>query len=173
MSSYSRSEMEEMMCRWLAVNVKAEREGNWRCLADYYSDDCRYAWDTPNGKYEFTGREAIRENCVGAAMDPYSGWTYPYDKIVIDETRGEAFATWWQVPPGAPRREDGSSMRVTGASWFKYGGNYEWSEQLDMYDYTQITNLIKECVAAGILPAMPLMSADQVPTGASDNASGD
>ena len=82
-----------MMRRWLAVNDKAEREGNWRCLADYFSEDCVYGWDTPNGKYEFTGRETIRETCVGAAMDPYQGWTYPYDKIVIDETRGEAFVT--------------------------------------------------------------------------------
>ena len=30
MSAYSREEMEEMMRRWLAVNDKAEREGNWR-----------------------------------------------------------------------------------------------------------------------------------------------
>ena len=153
MSEYSREEMEEMMQRWLAVNDKAEREGNWRSLADL---------DTPNGKYEFNDRETVRETCVGAAMDPYAGWTYPYDKIVIDETRGEAFVTWWQTPPGAPVREDGSEMKVIGASWFKYGGNYQWSEQLDMYDYTSITNLIKECVEKGILKEMPVMSAQQV-----------
>ena len=40
--------MEEMVNRWLAVNDKAEREGNWRCLADFYTDDCIYGWDTPN-----------------------------------------------------------------------------------------------------------------------------
>ncbi len=85
MSAYSREEMEEMMRRWLAVNDKAEQEGNWRHLADFYTDECVYGWDTPNGKYEFIGREVIRETCVGAAMDPYKGWTYPYDKIVIDE----------------------------------------------------------------------------------------
>ena len=53
-------------------------------------------------------------------------------------------------------------MKVIGASWFKYGGNYQWSEQLDMYDYTSITNLIKECVEKGILKEMPVMSAQQV-----------
>ena len=87
MSAFSRAEMEEMMNRWLAVNHKAEQEGNWRHLADFYTEDCLYGWDTPNGKYEFRGRETIRETCVGAAMDPYRGWTYPYDKMVIDETR--------------------------------------------------------------------------------------
>ena len=161
MSAYNREEMEEMMSRWLAVNEAAEKSGNWRVLADCFSENCIYGWDTPNGKYEFTGRETIRETCVGAAMDPYQGWSYPYDKIVIDESKGEVFATWWQTPPGAPVREDGSKMTVMGASWFKYGGNQEWCEQLDMYDYTNITNLIKECVEKGILKEMPVMSIDQ------------
>ena len=165
MANYTRDEIEEMMRRWIAVNDKAEQEGNWRHLADFYTTDVIYGWDTPNGKYEVNGRETVRENCVGAAMDPYKGWTYPYDKIVVDETRGEAFCTWWQTPPGAPTREDGSAMRVIGASWFRYGGDYQWSEQLDMYDYTNITNLILECVDKGILKAMPKMSSEQVKEG--------
>ena len=53
-------------------------------------------------------------------------------------------------------------MKVIGASWFRYGGDYQWSEQLDMYDYTNITNLIKECVEEGILKEMPKMSSEQV-----------
>lgn len=162
MSSCSREELEAMMERWLAANARAEREGDWRCLADLFAEDCVYGWDTPNGRYEFRGREAIRETCVGAAMDPYRGWTYPYDKIVLDERRGEAFVTWWQVPPGAPRRADGSEMKVVGASWFRYGGNYQWAEQMDLYDYGAITSLIRECVDLGILEAMPTMSAERV-----------
>ncbi|MGI9327979.1 MAG: hypothetical protein ACR2PZ_22355 [Pseudomonadales bacterium] len=162
MSLCNRQELEEMMRRWLAANDKAERTGDWRGLADCFSEACIYGWETPNGKYEFTGREVIRETCVGAAMDPYQGWTYPYDKIVLDEEKGEVFATWHQVPPGAPKREDGSEMKVIGASWFKYGGNYEWSEQMDMYDYGNIVSLIEECVEKGILDKMPLMSKDQM-----------
>jgi len=162
MSAYKREEMEEMMRRWLAVNDKAEQEGNWRHLADFFSEDCLYGWDTPNGKYEFRGRETIRETCVGAAMDPYKGWTYPYERVVIDETRGSAMAIWWQTPPGAPVREDGTPMKVIGASYFQYGGNYQWCEQLDLYDYTNITNLIKECVETGVLKEMPVMSSQQV-----------
>jgi hypothetical protein len=162
MTARSRDEMDEMVRRWLAVNELAERQGNWRCLADYFTEDVVYGWETPNGKYEFSGRELVRETCVGTAMDPYKGWTYPYDKIVIDERKGEVFVTWWQVPPGAPIREDGTEMKVIGASWFKYGGDYQWSEQMDMYDYANITKLIKECVEKGILSEMPSMSADRV-----------
>ena len=162
MPQYSRAEMEDMVSRWLAVNHKAEQQGDWRCLADFFAEDIVYGWETPNGKYEFNDRETVRTTCVGAAMDPYKGWTYPYDKIVIDEVKGEVFATWWQTPPGAPKREDGSEMKVIGASWFKYGGNYQWAEQMDMYDYANITSLIKECVDKGILKEMPLMSSQQV-----------
>ena len=154
--------MEDMVDRWLAVNSRAEREGNWRCLADFYTADVIYGWETPNGKYEFNDREVVRDTCVGAAMDPYKGWTYPYEKIVIDEKKGEVFATWWQVPPGAPKRDDGSEMKVIGASWFKYGGDFQWSEQMDMYDYGNIVALITECVDKGILDSMPLMSKDQL-----------
>ena len=162
MAGYSREEMEEMVERWIAVNKKAEAEGNWRSLADMFAEDIVYGWETPNGKYLFNDRETVRETCVGAAMDPYQGWTYPYDKIVIDEKKGEVFATWWQTPPGAPKREDGSEMKVIGASWFKYGGNYEGAEQMDMYDYGNIVALIEECVEKGLLEKMPLMSKDQV-----------
>jgi hypothetical protein len=33
---------------------------------------------------------------------------------------------------------------------------------MDLYDYASITGLIRECVAAGILDAMPTMSAERV-----------
>jgi hypothetical protein len=59
-------------------------------------------------------------------------------------------------------RADGTPMKVIGASYFQYGGNYQWSEQLDLYDYTNITNLIKECVETGVLKEMPVMSSQQV-----------
>jgi hypothetical protein len=36
---------------------------------------------------------------------------------------------------------------------------------LDLYDYTNITNLIKECVEKGILKQMPVMSSQQVAGG--------
>ena len=159
---FSREEMEEMMNRWLAVNDKAEQEGNWRHLADFYNEDTIYKWDTPKGWYQAIGADEIRETCVGSAMDPYQGWTYPYEKIVIDHVKGEAFCTWWQVPPGAPKREDGSEMKVIGASWFKYGGDYKWSEQLDIFDYQKITDLIGELVQGGYIDAPPRMSVEEL-----------
>ena len=59
--------MDEMMRRWIAVNNKAEKEGNWRYLADFYTENVLYGWDTPNGKYEFSGRDVVRETCFSGA----------------------------------------------------------------------------------------------------------
>lgn len=93
------SSREEMVAKWLPINDRAEREGNWRHLADFFAENIKYDWEAPNRKYEFNDRETVRETCVGAAMDPYKGWTYPYDKIVIGKHKGEVFATWWQTKP--------------------------------------------------------------------------
>jgi hypothetical protein len=151
MAACTREELEKTMEIWLDANRKAQRDGNWRGLADCYTEDAYYCWDIPGGLYEARGRENIRATCVGDAMDPYAGWTYPYDKIVIDEKKGECFCSWWQTPPGAPTRADGSRMRIIGASWFKYGGNYQWCEQRDFYDFGKTMEFIDECADMGIL----------------------
>ncbi len=151
MPRFPRQEMERMVDMWLEANRRAERDGNWRPMADLYAEDAHYCWDIPGGLYEARGREAIRETCLGDAMDPYAGWTYPYDKIVIDETKGEVMAIWHQIPPGKPRRPDGSEITVIGASWFEYGGEYKWSRQRDLYDFGKTMALIDEVADIGLL----------------------
>ncbi len=156
MPKYPREELEAMVERWVNANARAEREGNWRPLADFYTEDAYYCWDVPGGLYEARGREQIRATCVGDAMDPYAGWTYGYDKIVIDEHKGECFASWWQTPPGAPTRADGSPMRIIGASWFKYGGGYQWREQRDFYDFGKTMEFIDECADRGLISELAM-----------------
>ncbi len=151
MTACSREELEKTMEIWLDANARAEATNDWRCLADCYTEDAYYCWDIPGGLYEAKGRENIRETCVGDAMDPYAGWTYPYEKIVMDEHKGEAFCMWWQVPPGAPLDENGESMRVCGASWFKYGGDHKWCEQRDFYDFGKTMEFIDRCADKSIL----------------------
>ena len=156
MPSYPRQEMEEMVTRWLAANTRAESEGDWRPMADLYSEDAYYCWDIPTGLYEARGRETIRTTCLGDAMDPYLGWTYPYDKIVIDEQCGQVMASWRQVPPGNPRRADGSEYSVVGCSWFQYGGGFLWSEQRDFYDFGKTMAMIDDMAELGVLSDLAL-----------------
>jgi hypothetical protein len=156
MPKFPREELEQMMERWLAANRKAEREGNWRPMADLYTEDAYYCWDIPGGLYEARGREVIRDTCLGDAMDPYQGWTYPYDKIVIDETKGEVMVIWHQIPPTNPKRPDGSEYKVIGASWFQYAGGYKWARQRDLYDFGKTMALIDEVAALGLLSDLAL-----------------
>lgn len=156
MPQYPREEMERMVAMWIAANEKAEREGNWRPLADFYTEDAYYCWDIPGGLYEARGREVIRKTCLGDAMDPYVGWHYPYDKVVIDDTKGEVMVIWWQVGPTDKRRADGSEYKVIGASWFEYAGNYQWSRQRDLYDFGKTMALIDELAELGVLSELAM-----------------
>lgn len=45
MPKYSRQELEKMVELWTAANARAEHEGNWRPLADFYTADAYYCWD--------------------------------------------------------------------------------------------------------------------------------
>ena len=76
MSAYSREEMEEMMKRWIAVNDKAEQEGNWRHLADFFQPHAVFTGDAATcfhaqfqnrraeglGPFEFTRDIGIEQN---------------------------------------------------------------------------------------------------------------
>ena len=42
-------------------------------------------------------------------------------------------------------------MRVIGASWFKYGGNHQWCEQRDFYDFGKTMEFIDQCADKGAL----------------------
>ena len=81
---------------------------------------------------------------------------YPYEKIVIDEKKGEAFCWWWQVPPNNLKNADGSPMRVIGASWFKYGGNHQWQEQRDFYDFQKTMEFIDNVADKGALSPLAM-----------------
>ena len=41
MPAFPRSEMEEMMRRWLKANEDAETAGDWRGLADHYTEETK------------------------------------------------------------------------------------------------------------------------------------
>jgi hypothetical protein len=57
---------------------------------------------------------------------------------------------------GAPARPDGSKMRIIGASWFRYGGDYRWCEQRDFYDFGRTMEFIDECADRGIISELAL-----------------
>ena len=45
MPSFPREQLEDFVERWLEANREAERKGDWRGLADFYTDDATYGWN--------------------------------------------------------------------------------------------------------------------------------
>src|SRR5664279_1565526 len=68
MPSFPRSELEEMMQRWLDLNQRCEGQLDWLPLADMYTEDATYGWNVgPNDEFMAVGRDEIREFDVGNA----------------------------------------------------------------------------------------------------------
>ncbi|HTO00118.1 MAG TPA: nuclear transport factor 2 family protein, partial [Microthrixaceae bacterium] len=86
-----------------------------------------------------------------AEMGGLDGWEYPYREILIDEQKGTVVGFWQQV--ANETREDGSQYVVhgVGGSWFRYGGNFQWSWQRDWFDFGNAGALFLEMLSAGKL----------------------
>src|SRR5271169_1135817 len=152
MPAYPRAEMEEMVERWLEANKAGEAKQDWRHMADLYTEDATYGWNVgPRDEFMVVGREQIREIALGLEMAGLEGWTYPYQKVLIDEAQGEILGLWKQVADA--RRADGSTYEIAGlgGSWFRYGGNFQWSWQRDFFDVGNAAALFIEMMKAGTL----------------------
>ncbi|MGR6917626.1 nuclear transport factor 2 family protein [[Actinomadura] parvosata] len=149
---YARDELEEMVRRWLEANRRCEERGDWRPLADLYTEDATYGWNVgPGQDFMAVGRQEIRDLALGSEMGGLDGWSYPYQSILIDERRGEVVGFWKQVADA--RRPDGSPYEVPGigGSWFRYGGGLRWCWQRDWFDLGNVTAVFVEMMKAGVL----------------------
>jgi hypothetical protein len=149
---FPRAELEEMMRRWVAANDHAGDTGDWSKMADFYAPDAIYTWN--NGpKYEFVarGRDQIRDWVLGTEMAGLDKWHYPYVRELIDDQQGEIIGIWRQVAP--VEREDGRPYEIagTGGSWFRYGGNFQWSWQRDFFDHGNAGAVFIELLQKGKL----------------------
>jgi len=136
MPGFRRDELEEMMRRWVAANDRAGETGDWSPMGDFYAQDAIYSWNN-GAKHEFVarGRDEIRRFVFGTEMAGLEKWTYPYVRVLIDEKLGEVIGIWRQIAP--IKKTDGSHYEIagTGGSWFRYGGNFQWSWQRDFFDH--------------------------------------
>jgi len=152
MPSYPRAELESMVELWLATNRRCEEALDWDDLADLYTEDATYGWNVgPNDEFMAVGRDEIRRLAVGLEMEGFGGWTYPYQRVLIDDQQGEVLGLWKQIADAT--RPDGSHYEIAGlgGSWFRYGGNQKWSWQRDFFDVGNATAIFIEMIGAGAL----------------------
>lgn len=153
MATPSREQLENFVQRWLDVNREAERNGDWTPLADFYTDDATYGWNIgPKEDVMCVGKGEIREIALGLEMAGLQGWSYPYQRVLIDDKIGEVVGFWKQVATDA----DGSSQEIygIGGSWFRLREKdgralIEW--QRDFFDFGHVQKLYMELIKAGKL----------------------
>ncbi len=150
MAALPREQLEDFVQRWLEVNREAERNGDWTPLADFYAEDATYGWNIgPKEDVMCVGKEQIRNIALGLEMGGLEGWTYPYQKVLIDEKIGEVVGFWKQVATDS----DGNSQEIygIGGSWFRLNGQglIEW--QRDFFDFGHVQKLYLKLMQEGKL----------------------
>lgn len=150
MAGLPREQLEDFVARWLEVNREAESTGDWTPLADFYAEDATYGWNIgPKEDVMCVGRDEIRDIALGLEMAGLQGWTYPYQRVVIDEKIGEVVGFWKQVATDA----DGNSQEIygIGGSWFRLNdrGLIEW--QRDFFDFGHVQKLYMQLIQEGKL----------------------
>lgn len=150
MAALPREQLEDFVQRWLAVNREAEHNGDWTPLAQFYADDATYGWNIgPKEDVMCVGKKEIQQIALGLEMAGLEGWTYPYQKVIIDDKIGEVVGFWKQVATDA----QGNSQEIygIGGSWFRLNsdGLIEW--QRDFFDFGHVQKLYMQLIQEGKL----------------------
>ena len=153
MTPLPREQLEGFVQRWLEVNREAERNGDWTPLAQFYADDATYGWNIgPKEDVMCVGKEQIRDIALGLEMGGLEGWTYPYQKVLIDEKIGEVVGFWKQVALiGEGAEVEQREIYGIGGSWFRLNGQglIEW--QRDFFDFGHVQKLYLKLMQEGKL----------------------
>ena len=152
----SREQLEDWVSRWLQVNRDAEKAGDWKPLADFYSDDATYGWNIgPKEDVMCIGIDEIRDIALGLEMAGLQGWNYPYQRVIIDDKQNEIVGFWKQVAsdPDDPSAEPREIYGI-GGSWFRLTDvdgalKIEW--QRDFFDFGHVQKLYLDLMTNGKL----------------------
>jgi len=162
MTSFPRAQLENWVERWLQVNRDAEAAGDWKPMADFYTEDATYGWNIgPKEDVMCLGKAEIRDIALGLEMEGLEGWKYPYQRVVIDDKQGEVVGFWKQVvavggadnSDGAPESEYLEIYGI-GGSWFRLenvDGEPKIAWQRDFFDFGHVQKLYLDLMTAGKL----------------------
>ena len=152
MPSLPREELDKWVEQWLAVNRDAEKNGDWRPLADFYTEDATYGWNIgPKEDVMCVGIDEIREIALGLEMQGLENWTYEYQKVIIDEKLGEIVGFWKQIV----NKTDGTQDEIygIGGSWFRLNVNLKIEWQRDFFDFGHVSHMFGQLIGSGDLSA--------------------
>jgi hypothetical protein len=153
-SSSKREDLDDWVQRWLQANEDAEKAGDWKPLADFYTDDATYGWNIgPKEDVMCVGKDQIREVALGLEMEGLENWVYEYQKVLVDEKQNEIVGFWKQIV----NKTDGSQDEIygIGGSWFRLNDDLLIEWQRDFFDFGHVSKMFMTLIESGDLtPAM-------------------
>lgn len=146
----SRQELEAWSDRWLKANQEAEKAGDWKPLADFYTDDATYGWNIgPKEDVMCVGRDEIRDVALGLEMEGLENWVYEYQRVLIDEKQNEIVGFWKQIA----NKSDGTTSEIygIGGSWFRLNDQLLIEWQRDFFDFGHVAKGYANLIESGDL----------------------
>lgn len=146
----SREQLEDWVARWLKANKDAEAAGDWKPLADFYTEDATYGWNIgPKEDVMCVNRDEIRDVALGLEMEGLENWVYEYQKTLIDEKQNEIVGFWKQIA----NKSDGTSDEIygIGGSWFRLNDELLIEWQRDFFDFGHVQKAFLKLIESGDL----------------------
>lgn len=146
----SRAQLDEWVERWLQANKDAEKAGDWKPLADFYTDDATYGWNIgPKEDVMCVGKNEIRDVALGLEMEGLENWVYEYQKVLVDEKLGEIVGFWKQIV----NKSDGTQGEIygIGGSWFRLNDQLKIEWQRDFFDFGHVSKMFMQLIESGDL----------------------
>ena len=146
----SREALDEWVERWLQANKDAEAAGDWKPMADFYTEDATYGWNIgPKEDVMCVGRDQIRDVALGLEMEGLENWVYEYQKVLVDEKLGEIVGFWKQIAT----KGDGTKDEIygIGGSWFRLNDQLLIEWQRDFFDFGHVQKAFIKLIESGDL----------------------
>ena len=128
----------------------AEAAGDWKNLADFYTEDATYGWNIgPKEDVMCIGKDEIRDVALGLEMQGLENWVYEYQKVLVDEKQGEIVGFWKQIV----NKSDGTQDEIygIGGSWFRLDSNLLIEWQRDFFDFGHVAYMFSKLIGSGDL----------------------
>src|SRR6478752_4185916 len=150
MPSLPREDLDKWVEQWLQANRDCEKAGDWKPLADFYTDDATYGWNIgPKEDVMCVGKDQIRDVALGLEMEGLENWVYEYQKVLVDEKLGEIVGFWKQIV----NKSDGTKDEIygIGGSWFRLNSNLLIEWQRDFFDFGHVQKAFLKLIESGDL----------------------
>jgi hypothetical protein len=150
MPSLPREDLDKWVEQWLEANRECERKGDWKPLAEFYTDDATYGWNIgPKEDVMCVGKDEIREVALGLEMEGLENWVYEYQKVLVDDKQGEVVGFWKQIV----NKSDGTQGEIygIGGSWFRLNAELKIEWQRDFFDFGHVSSMFGQLIGSGDL----------------------